>query len=337
MIFPSKLKPKDIIATTGVSFGCANDEDVLRLENAIRKIKELGFNYKESENVRNLEKLQSSSPIDRANQFMDLICDEEVKAIIAVSGGEILMEILPYLDFDKISKATPKWVQGYSDPSLLNYVITTKLNIATINSVNFKSFGMHPWHESISQNISFLVNNEELIQKNFKMFEGERVETKTPYEGFALNEKVEYKSLYKSTKNVKGRIIGGCIDVLKTLLGTPFDNTINFCSQFDEGMLWYIDNCELNVAEFYRVIWQLKQSGWFKNASGFLIGRTPVKKEMGDFTYEDALHKSFDDLNVPVFYDVDIGHQPPQWIMINGSFGEFKFTLGGGELIQKMI
>ena len=38
-----------------------------------------------------------------------------------------------------------------------------------------------------------------------------------------------------------------------------------------------------------------------------------------------------------VFYDVDIGHLPPQWIMINGSYGEFKFIDGKGELIQKMI
>lgn len=337
MIFPSKLELGNTIATTAVSFGCGNDDDILRLENAFKKLKDAGFECKETNNVRTLEKLQSSSAKERAKQFMELIEDDNIKAIIAVSGGEILLEILPYLDFDRIANATPKWIQGYSDPSLLNYVITTKLNIATINSVNFKSFGMEPWHEVIIKNIEFFKNPQELVQNSFEMFEGERVESITPYDGFALNQKVEYKSLYKGDGNIKGRVIGGCVDVLKTILGTSFDNTVNFCKQFNEGMLWYIDNCELNIAEFYRVIWQLKQAHWFDNAVGVLIGRTPVSKEMFDFTYEDSLHKAFDDLNIPVFYDVDIGHLPPQWIMVNGSFGEFNFNSGKGKLIQKMI
>lgn len=337
MIFPNKLQQGDVIATTAVSFGCGNDDDILRMENAFNKLKEQGFDCKETKNSRSLEKLQSSSAMDRANQFMELIEDNSVKAIIAVSGGEILMEMLPYLDFDKIKKSNSKWIQGYSDPSLLNYLITTKLNIATINSVNFKSFGMEPWHETVAKNIEFFKDPKDLIQKNFEMFEGERVETITPYDCYALNEKVEYKSLYNGQTNVKGRVIGGCIDVLRLALGTSFDNTVKFCNQFDEGMLWYIDNCELNIAEFFRVIWQLKQAHWFDNANGFLIGRTAVKKEMFDFSYEDSLHKAFDDLNVPVFYDIDIGHLPPQWIMVNGSFGEFEFNNGKGELIQKMI
>ena len=81
----------------------------------------------------------------------------------------------------------------------------------------------------------------------------------------------------------------------------------------------------------------MKQAGWFDNANGFLIGRTAVKKEMFDFTYEDALHMAFDDIGVPVFYDVDIGHLPPQWIMVNGSLGEFTFNTDNSKLIQKMI
>lgn len=337
MIFPSKLEVGDFIGVTATSFGCGSDEDILRMENAFKKLKEVGFNSIETKNTRSLEKLQSSSAINRAEQFMELIEDDSVKAIIPVSGGEILMEMLPYLDFDKIKKSTPKWIQGYSDPSLLNYIITTKLDIATINSINFKSFGMEPWHEVIENNIEFFKNPKELYQKSFENFEGERLEATTPYDSWNLNEKVLYKSLYDSKETIKGRVIGGCIDVIKLVLGTPFDNTVEFCSKFSEGMLWYIDNCELNIAEFFRTIWQLKQAHWFDNANGFLIGRTPVKKEMFDFTYEDSLHKAFDGLNVPVFYDVDIGHVAPQWIMVNGSLGEFSFKDGKGELVQKMV
>lgn len=337
MIFPNNLRNGDTIATTAVSGGCRDEDDILRLENAYKKLQKVGLNCVETANTRNLVKLVSSTPKERADQLMKLIEDDNIKAIIATSGGEILMEMLPHLDFERISKAKPKWLQGYSDPSLLNYVITTKLNIATINAVNFKSFGMNDWHETISKNIEFLTTGSEIKQESFKKFEGERVEAKTPYDGFNLNEEVQYKSLYNKENKISGRVIGGCIDVLMLLLGTSFDNTLGFCNQFDEGMLWYIDNCELNIAGFYRTMWQMKQAHWFDNAKGFLIGRTAVDKEMFDFTYEDALHKVFDDMDVPVFYDVDIGHLPPQWIMINGSYGEFSFEKGKGKLLQKMI
>lgn len=333
MIFPNKLQAGDIIGVTGISDGCRED-DILRLENAIKKLNNEGFVCRETENVRQSYKLVSSDVKERAEQLMELFEDDEVKAIIAVSGGEFLMEILPFLDFERIK---PKWLQGYSDPSLLNYVITTKTNIATINGVNFKSFGMEPWHETIFKNIEFLKNIDSLIQNNFELFEGQRVEAKTPYDGFALNEKVEYRTLYNKENTIKGRVIGGCIDVLSLLPGTSFDNTVNFCKQFDEGMLWYFDNCELNVAGFYRTIWRMKQAHWFDNANGFLIGRTAVEKDLYGFTYEDALHKAFDDIGVPVFYDVDIGHVPPQWSMINGSLGEFEFNIEKSKLIQKMI
>lgn len=337
MIFPNSLKEGDFIGITAVSDGCRSEEDILRLENAIKKLKDVGFNSKETKNVRNSEKFVSSEAKERANEFMQLLDDKDVKAIIAVSGGEILMEMLPFLDFEKIKRCQPKWIQGYSDPSLLNYVITTNTNIATINGANFKSFGMKPWHEAILKNVELFKNSTALTQNSFELFEGKREESKTPYDSYLLNEKVEYKSLYNKEKVIKGRVIGGCIDVLSLILGTPFDNTLNFCKQFDEGMLWYFDNCELNTFSFYRTIWQMKQAHWFDNSCGFLIGRTAVEKELPDFSYEDMLHKAFDDIDVPVFYDVDIGHIPPQWSMINGSFGEFSFKDGSAKLVQKMI
>ena len=36
-------------------------------------------------------------------------------------GGEILIEILPMLDFEKIAAAKPKWITSYSDISTLHF------------------------------------------------------------------------------------------------------------------------------------------------------------------------------------------------------------------------
>ena len=40
------------------------------------------------------------------------------------------------------------------------------------------------------------------------------------------------------------------------------------------------------------------------------------------------------ELNVPVIYDVDIGHTDPQWTMVNGAFAEFEYKDGKGKITQ---
>ena len=81
----------------------------------------------------------------------------------------------------------------------------------------------------------------------------------------------------------------------------------------------------------------MKQSGWFDNTNGVLIGRTFSQSDIKDFTYLDVLHKIFDDMNVPVVYDIDFGHLAPQWTIINGSYAEFEYEIGKGKLKQRMI
>ena len=61
-----------------------------------------------------------------------------------------------------------------------------------------------------------------------------------------------------------------------------------------------------------------------------------IKEDMKDFTYLDVLHKIFDDMNVPVIYDIDFGHLAPQWTIINGSYAEFEYENGKGKIKQIM-
>jgi len=93
----------------------------------------------------------------------------------------------------------------------------------------------------------------------------------------------------------------------------------------------------MKVTDLYRALWQMKQCGWFENTKGVLIGRTFVKADIKDLTYLDVLHKIFDDMNVPVVYDIDFGHMPPQWTIVNGSYAQFEYKNGKGKIKQKLI
>ena len=63
--------------------------------------------------------------LERAKDFFKLYSNDDVKYIVSASGGEFLMEMLPYLDNYNLKEKKPKWVQGFSDTSLLLFYLTT--------------------------------------------------------------------------------------------------------------------------------------------------------------------------------------------------------------------
>lgn len=340
MIYPSKIDFNEIVGVTATSAGLEDESSLNKLESAIENFKNMGFEILETENVRECSKLVSSSGEKRANEFLELWENDEVKYIILARGGEFLMEMLPYINRKAIKNSTPKWVQGFSDSSLLLFYLTTNYNIATIHANNFSAYGMREVDTSLLKSIEFVKNpNQELVQENFEKYETYSInrEEGKELEPFNLTEKVIYKNLYNNKEEeFEGYLIGGCIDVLKVIIGTEFDNTENFCSQFKEGMVWYLENCEMSVADLYRSLWQMKNAGWFENANAFIIGRTRANEPIGEFTYEDVLHNIFDDMNVKVIYDVDFGHVMPQWTMVNGSYSKFKYENGKGKIITTL-
>lgn len=338
MFFPNILEKGDTIGVTATSSGLNEEKNIRKLDNAIKNLSSIGYNVIETDNVRKTEKLVSSSGEKRAQEFYDLYNNENVKYIIASSGGEFLMEMLPYLDRYDFSNKTLKWVQGFSDTSLLLYYLTTKYNIATVHASNFTAYGRKEIYTSYKRSIEIISSKKDAVQESYEMYESvpiHRQEGKE-FELPNLDTKVEYKNLYGNFNvELSGRLIGGCMDVLRSLLGTPYDYTKTFCNQFKEGMIWFLENCEMSVADMYRTLWQMREAGWFKNANGILIGRTNENQAIGDFTYLDALHSAFDELKIPVIYDVDVGHLDLQWTMINGSLAEFKYENKKGFIKQK--
>lgn len=341
IIYPKKFNMGEKIGVTAMSSGIYDERGLLKTEAAIKKLTDIGNEIIVTPDVRKCEKFVSESGKVRVEEFLSLWENNDICYMPIAFGGEFLMETLPYLhkNAERIKNAKPKWVQGYSDVSLLLFYLTTNYNIATVHSYSFSAYAMKEWHKSIKSAFDFVCNPSEFTQNSFELYEGERIrEVGTECDSFDLSESVSYKSLFKDEKiNMQGRIIGGCMDVLKLLLGTSYDNTKLFCSQFDEGMLWYLENCEMPITDVKRTLWQMRECGWFDNANGFLIGRTANSMQMFDFTYQDALRDVFEELNVPVVFDVDIGHIAPQFTIINGSFAEFEYENGKGKLTQKII
>lgn len=332
MIYPQFIKKGDTIGVTAPSDGVTDKLKVKRLDNAIKKLNAYGYNIIETASVRKSQKGKSNESNVQAKELEELYLNEEVKAIICASGGDFLLEMLPYFDFNKVLE-NPKWLQGYSDPTGLLFTITTNLDIATIYGDNFKTFGMNDWHESLINNLNIL-EGKVITQNSFKKYESEDISYVTGLEGYNLNKNVKWHNLNGEKEIIiKGRTIGGCLDLLNELFGTKYDKTKEFIEKYkNDGIIWYFDNCELSSEALIRTFWKFKDNGWFNYCKGILFGRSMTNSSYYNITFEEALKHSLNDLNIPIITDMDFGHVSPRMTIINGAIATIKSKDGQGSI-----
>ncbi len=327
MRYPDFLKPNGRIGYIAPSFGCATEPYTSRFNSAKRKFEEMGYINVEGPNVHLAIGIgKSNTPEKCGAEINDFFIKDKSDVIISAGGGETMCEDLPYVDFDKISKAKPKWYLGYSDNTNLTFLLPTLTDTAAIYGPCVSDFGMNPWHKSIEDAFS-LLKGEKLTFSNYDGWEkgwpDREVEPTAPY-----NITQEYKqTIYGgSFAEFEGRLIGGCLDCLINIVGTKFDKVEEFLEKYrEDGFIWFIESCDLNVMSVRRGLWQLEQSGWFKYLKGFIIGRPLCYEENYDgFTVHEAVTGILGKYNVPIVMDVDLGHLSPMIPIISGAVARVK-------------
>lgn len=58
--------------------------------------------------------------------------------------------------------------------------------------------------------------------------------------------------------------------------------------------------------------------------SGILFGRSAANQPIDNYTAEDIYKELFEELQIPIIYDIDCGHVPPQITFINGAYAEIE-------------
>lgn len=54
-------------------------------------------------------------------------------------------------------------------------------------------------------------------------------------------------------------------DCLVNLLGTEFDKVQEFTEKYqDDGIIWFLESCDLNVMSIRRAVWQMKHADGFR-------------------------------------------------------------------------
>ena len=342
MRYPANLPEGGTIGFVAPSFGCATEPYASAFRNALRHFVQLGYKTVLGPNVFAGDGIGiSSSPESCGRELTEGYLSKESDILISCGGGELMCEDLDFVDFEAIRKADPKWYMGYSDNTNFTFLLTTLCDTASIYGPCAPAFGMEPWHSALQDALEVLRGEKHRLT-GYEGYETEGTKDEEhPLEPYHIDTERVIRSWVPGGEtdagsdrligagpdreiHMKGRLLGGCLDILVNLAGTNFDRTADFAERYrEDGIIWFLESCDLTVFSMRRALWELKHAGWFSHVKGFLIGRPLHHGEvmMGLDQYR-AVTDMLESFGVPVVMDLDIGHIPPMMPLVCGSMAE---------------
>lgn len=345
MRYPRFLPEGGTIGFLAPSFGCGAEPYQSAFRNALRKLEGLGYRHRLGPNCFACDGVGiSTAPEKCGREVMDSFLAGEADCLISCGGGELMCEILPYVDFERLASAEPKWFMGYSDNTNLTYLLATLTDTASVYGPCAGAFGMEPWHESVYDALAVLEGKQGrdgFTVRGYDRWERESLKCEenplAPYNVTEPGKILSYTGAKRTEEPLRfeGRLLGGCMDCLVNLLGTRFDRTEEFTERYkEEGIIWFLEACDLNVFAARRAMWQMEEAGWFRNVRGFLFGRPRNGGSMMNLDAYGAVLEVAGRKNVPLVMDVDLGHLPPMMPLVTGSMAEV--SVEGNDICVEM-
>jgi len=331
MRFPKSIKKGDKIGIIAPSFGAGSSPYKDRLERSVERLEQEGFGVVCGPNAYLSEGLgKSNTPQLCAKEIMDFMTGGKVSAVISAGGGETMCEDVKYIDFEKIAASEPVWFCGFSDNTNLSVPMAVNCDIASVYGPNGAHFWGNPFSQPCRETLEIFMGTRNVVT-NHEMWGNEKEESDDPFlpdrmprpfsmKMYLPGEGAENLCPEGRKSNFEGRLIGGCLDCLQVLAGTPYVEMKKFINKYkDEGIVWFFEACDLNPFAVRRAVWQLRENGWFEGTKGFLVGRAlRFDEECVGMNHYNAVTGVLEDFNVPILMDLDIGHTAQMMPLVTG-------------------
>ncbi|MGB1218141.1 MAG: S66 peptidase family protein [Flavobacteriales bacterium] len=259
--------------------------DVELIQNTELWLQKLGYKTKRAENLSVKHHQFSGTDDERSVAFQALLDDKTIDAIWCLRGGYGTVRIVDSIDWASFKKH-PKYIIGFSDFTiLLNHVL--QFNIPSIHA------------PMPIQHIDLDDDSKLRLEQSFSLI---------------CPEMVWKSNQIQQSKSIKGKLAGGNLSVLFSMLGSDsfpkLQDSILFLEDLDE-YVYHID----------RMMFALWRAGALGGIKGFLIGGfTSIHDHKLPFgqSVEGIFSFFAEKLDVPIFFDAPVGHQKQHFPLVFG-------------------
>ncbi|MBO4386188.1 MAG: LD-carboxypeptidase [Treponema sp.] len=302
------------------------------LEIGIKRLKDYGLEVVTTENALKGMEYIKEHPEERAKDLINALNDKSIDMIICAIGGDDTYRLLPYLfEHDELKNAVngnEKIFLGYSD---------TTWNHFMFNKVGFKTF----YGQAFITDLCEL--EDEMLPYSKQYFE-ELVHTKaikrimpsdvwyserTSFDASQIGiKRVSHQNcgfeLLQGSPVFSGKILGGCIESIYDMFdNSRYEDTVDLCKKYNlfpsaeewKGKILLLESSEEKTKPdlYKKMVQKLKASGIFSKINGILVGK-PIDEIYYD-EYKSILLEEVADKNLPIVYNVNVGHATPHCII----------------------
>lgn len=321
MIKPQKLNKGDKIATVSLSWGGAGDAGVIeRYKIAKKRIEEkFGLEVVEMPNTLKGSEYLYKNPKARAEDMMQAFSDKEIKGVFSNIGGDETVRLLPYIDFDVI-KNNPKIFMGYSDTTA-NHFMCYKAGLASFYGPSvIDAFAENvEMHDYTVRWINKVLFSSEIIGEieASSYWTSEFLDWGNPENNKIkrkLNDNKGYELLQGSGK-VKGKLIGGCIEVIEMIKATEiWPGNVEW-----QDKILFLETSEDKPSPEWTKYWLRNYGaiGIFDKIRGIVVGKPKDETYYEDYKkeYLRVIRDEFGKTDLPVLYNMNFGHTAPMCIL----------------------
>lgn len=268
---PPPLLPGDTIGVMAPS-SYVEKEDI---EAAKARLESLG--YKVFIHPQTYERLNQSAGniLQKSLAFQGLWQREDINTIWAAGGGNRAGQLLESINFEKL-KAKPKNLIGFSDVTALLNAVHTHTAIVTFHGPVFKQLGKH---KDLEQALRVLADKEQTANLS-------QAET-------------------LSGGKCEGTLIGGCLSIFQTLIGTPHLPDCN-------DAILFLEDISDQLSRFDRMFTHMRNAGLHKKINGLIIGEfhdlQEGRRPFG-FSLHEIVAEFTEGLEIPILFNAPVGHQ----------------------------
>ncbi len=333
--FPAPLRPGDRVGVTSPSMGVMGREQKL-LDHAVEAVRGRGYDVVIGACMDGASHV-SAPAAARAAELMAMLTDPAIRAVVPPRGGETAIDLLPLLDWDAIAASEPTWFVGFSDISTLLMPLTLCTGIATLHTNNLMNAPYRNRGESLTWLDVVALNPGASFTQASPVLRG-WADSHAPLragEGLA-GDGVWVRLDGHGAVDVEGRLIGGCIETVRHLVGTPYGDVARFGDEHaPEGLIVYLEAAGDDAYAVCRSVHGMRLAGMFAEARAVLVGST-LAPDSRTLTQKEAVLDALGHLDVPIIADVGCGHVPPYLPMVNGALGRLRFGNGCASLTQSL-
>jgi muramoyltetrapeptide carboxypeptidase len=270
----------------------------------IEQVKKLGLTAYLAPHIMDNYGYLGGKDSDRAADINQFFADPKIKILLPMRGGWGCSRLLPYLDYELI-RNNPKIVVGFSDITALILGIYAKTGLITFHG----PVGLTSW-------------GDEQVQSFHKiLFDGAQI---------TFNNNSSLKTIYPG--KIQGKLIGGNLSILSTLIGTDyFPNP--------EGAILFVEDIGEDIYKIDRLLAHLKLSGILNKLAGFIFGQCircqPCPPDNDpSLTLEQVILDHIQPLKIPSWHGATIGHVKPILTFPIGINVEIDATLGTIKMLE---